>query len=112
MRFRGLQTREAMIRTTLIISTLVFGLFCACNETTATNYCTYNSDCPDEGPRYCVNGVCQNSECLEDRDCTGGDICSDGVCGSSESTADADAGSDGSAESDSSDDGDGQNDGD
>lgn len=63
----------------LLLLTLV-GALAGCGETTTSTYCTYHSDCPAEGARFCLNGVCQSDECRADRDCDEGETCAEGVC--------------------------------
>lgn len=53
---------------------------CGCGDTTETIFCTYHSDCPEEGPAYCIDGVCLDVQCREDRDCASAEVCDEGAC--------------------------------
>ena len=79
------QPAEACVRSALLVIALKVALLAVfagagCGDTTTTRYCSYDSDCPDTGERFCVNGICRAVECLEDRDCDDDQSCVEGVC--------------------------------
>jgi hypothetical protein len=61
----------------VVLGTLWLG---GCGDTTKTHYCTYASDCPSSGPRFCINGICHSEQCQQDRDCPNGQTCVEGLC--------------------------------
>jgi hypothetical protein len=75
----------------LLVLTLLGFLFVGCSSDTPSYFCTFNSDCPDTGTIYCIQGLCQPKECLENRDCPDDSVCLDGACVPAD-----DAGTDGS----------------
>jgi hypothetical protein len=67
---------RASVRPLLLAVALLLG----CGETTTSHFCTYHSDCPEEGPRFCINGICHAEQCQEARDCGPGEACVEGAC--------------------------------
>lgn len=51
-----------------------------CGDDDQTQFCSFNSDCPEQGKRFCVNGLCRSQECRVDRDCDDGESCVEGAC--------------------------------
>ena len=68
------------MKTTTIALAAVLLSELGCGGGDATQFCTFNSDCPESGDRFCINGLCRSEECELDRDCEDDESCIEGAC--------------------------------